>query len=138
MIATRTDVPVQLTLRGSVPPGPVVRRKPSVLERLTPEQAVVEMDLLGHDFCLYVDAADGTAAVVFRLLDGSICVLGQAGAVAGSYAYRGAPLLLTTTQATERFEGTVDRFLFYHDPIDDRPRVLYRRHDGSFGLLVGS
>jgi len=131
MTATRTDVPVQLT-------RPVVKRRTYMLERLAPEQAVNEMDLLGHDFHLYVDAAGGTAAVVFRLLDGSIGVLGQADAVAGPYVYRGAPLLLTTTQANERFEGTADRFLFYHDPIDDRARVLYRRHDGSFGLLVAS
>jgi len=117
---------------------PVVKRKTYLLEPMTPEQAVDEMDLLDHDFYLFVDADTGADALVHRRHDGSFGVLGPTASATGGYEFRGAPPVLTVAQAKERLGVTADRFLFYRDPADDRGRVLYRRYDGRFGLLVAS
>jgi ribosomal subunit interface protein len=117
---------------------PVVKRKTYLLEAMTPEQAADEMDLLDHDFYLFVDADTGADALVHRRNDGSFGVLGPTAGATGPHEYRGAPPVLTIAQAKERLAVTTDRFLFYRDPIDDRGRVLYRRYDGRFGLLVAS
>lgn len=126
------------TLRRRADTRPTVRRKSFVLEPLAPQQAANEMDLLDHDFYLFIDAASDAAAVVFRRKDRSTGVLGQSAGTTGLLEYCGAPPVLTAAQAKERFEATADRFLFYRDPVDDRAHVLYRRYDGRFGVLVAS
>lgn len=117
---------------------PVVKRKTYLLEPITPDQAAEEMDLLDHDFYLFVDADTGADALVHRRHDGSFGVLGPTADATGEHEHCGAPPVLTAPQAKQRLETTTDRFLFYRDPIDDRGRVLYRRYDGSFGLLVAA
>lgn len=44
----------------------VVREKQHVAAPMNLEQALFEMELVGHDFYLYVDDADGTPSVVYR------------------------------------------------------------------------
>jgi ribosomal subunit interface protein len=44
----------------------VVREKKHVAAPMTLEQALFEMELVGHDFYLYVEAEDGTPSVVYR------------------------------------------------------------------------
>jgi ribosomal subunit interface protein len=44
----------------------VVREKKHVAAPMNLEQALFEMELVGHDFYLYVDNADGTPSVVYR------------------------------------------------------------------------
>jgi ribosomal subunit interface protein len=44
----------------------VVREKQHVAAPMTLEQALFEMELVGHDFYLYVDEADATPCVVYR------------------------------------------------------------------------
>ena len=117
---------------------PVVKRKTYLLEPMTPEQAADEMDLLDHDFFLFVDGDTGADALVHRRHGGSVGVLGPTAGATGPYESCGAPPVLTAAQGRERLEVTTDRFLFYRDPTDDRGRVLYRRYDGRFGLLVAS
>jgi ribosome-associated translation inhibitor RaiA len=117
---------------------PVIKRKTYLLEPMTAEQAADEMELLDHDFYLFVDADTGADAVVHRRHDGSFGVLGPTAGATGPHESCGAPPALTAAQAKERLEVSTDRFLFYRDPSDDRARVLYRRYDGRFGLLVAS
>jgi ribosomal subunit interface protein len=48
-------------------PAPfVVREKQHYAAPMNLEQALFEMELVGHDFYLYVDDADGTPSVVYR------------------------------------------------------------------------
>lgn len=117
---------------------PVVKRKTYLLEPMTPDQAAEEMELLDHDFYLFVDADTGADALVHRRHDGSFGVLGPTADATGQHEHCGAPPVLTVPQARQRLETTTDRFLFYRDPIDDRGRVLYRRYDGRFGLLLAA
>jgi hypothetical protein len=44
----------------------VVREKRHYALPMTLEQAMFEMELVGHDFFLYVDDSDGTPSVVYR------------------------------------------------------------------------
>ena len=47
--------------------GPmVVREKTHTAEPMSLDQALYEMELVGHDFYLYVDDRDGTPSVVYR------------------------------------------------------------------------
>jgi ribosomal subunit interface protein len=48
-------------------PAPfVVREKEHVATPMSLEQAVLDMELVGHDFYLFVEASDGTPSVVYR------------------------------------------------------------------------
>jgi ribosomal subunit interface protein len=44
----------------------VVREKEHVAAPMTLDQALFEMELVGHDFYLFVEASDGTPSVVYR------------------------------------------------------------------------
>lgn len=39
------------------------------------EEAILQMDLLGHDFFIYVDVEDQTTNVIYRREDGEIGLL---------------------------------------------------------------
>jgi len=49
----------------------VVRVKELRLEPLSEEEALIQMDLLGHDFYVYTNATDGLINVLYRRKDGS-------------------------------------------------------------------
>jgi len=53
-------------------------------------------------------------------------------------AVAGPPPTLTETQARERLDVGGEPFVFYVDPVDRRGRVLYRRYDGHYGVIVGA
>ncbi|MCH7734309.1 MAG: ribosome-associated translation inhibitor RaiA [Chloroflexi bacterium] len=50
--------------------GRVVREKRHPVTRMTVEEAVAQMDLLGHDFYLFLNAETGASNVVYRRHDG--------------------------------------------------------------------
>jgi ribosomal subunit interface protein len=47
-------------------PGQIVREKQHTAEPMTIEQALFEMELVGHDFFLFADADGGQPSVVYR------------------------------------------------------------------------
>jgi putative sigma-54 modulation protein len=54
-------------------PGPrIVRTKQFAIKPMTPEEAALQMELLGHDFFLFSNAETSAAAVVYRRKDGQI------------------------------------------------------------------
>lgn len=108
---------------------PVVKRKAFTLLPMTTEEAAAEMELLDHDFYLYVDSATGRASVVYPSPGGGYGVSGGAGS--------GVPAL-TAGQAKERLALSGDRFLFFHDPDAGQDQVLYRRYDGALGLITAA
>ncbi|TDU83771.1 ribosome-associated translation inhibitor RaiA [Kribbella voronezhensis] len=131
-------LPPKLVAARSEDHSRVIKRKTYLLTPMTAEQAADEMELLDHDFYLFIDAETGADAVVHRRHDGGYGVLGPTADAAGPQGSCSRPPVLTAAQARERLALTADRFLFYRDPDDDRARVLYRRYDGSYGLLVAS
>ena len=50
--------------------GRVVREKSHPMSRMTIEEAASQMDLLGHDFYLFLNAETGASNVVYRRHDG--------------------------------------------------------------------
>lgn len=48
----------------------IVKTKQFVVKPMGPEEAALQMDLLGHDFFLFTSAENGRAAVIYRRRDG--------------------------------------------------------------------
>ena len=53
----------------------VVRSKQIDLKPMDLEEAILQMDLLGHDFFIYVDVEDESTNVIYRREDGDIGLL---------------------------------------------------------------
>jgi putative sigma-54 modulation protein len=53
----------------------VVRVKELELDALTEEEALIQLDLLGHDFYVYTNSIDGLVNVMYRRKDGSYGVI---------------------------------------------------------------
>ncbi len=115
----------------------VVRRKSFFLEPMSVGEAAFEMDLLGHEFFLFVDRGTGQDAVVRRAREG-YAVQGVVTWPTGSavpVAYDGTAPHLSLTEAEERLEHGGEPFVFFLDRTTDRGAVLYLRHDGHYGLI---
>jgi ribosomal subunit interface protein len=115
----------------------VVRRKTFALEPLTVEEAAFDMDLLGHEFYLFVDRDSGNDAVVSCTRDG-YAVRGCLAPPKGTWMpvrYDGPAPTLTDDEAKERLDLAGEPFLFYLDRASGRGRVLYVRYDGHYGLV---
>jgi hypothetical protein len=124
------------------PPGEreVIRRKTFPLGRCTPEDAVVQMEMLDHDFHLFVDSATGRDAVVKRLPDGAYELsraTGDGDESQDIMGLRTGPRAPTQTleSAVERLDDTNEPFLFFVDVGTSRGAVLYRRPDGHYGVV---
>jgi ribosomal subunit interface protein len=118
----------------------IVRRKTFALAPLTLDEAAYEMDLLDHDFYLFTDLQSGEAAVIHRRPEGGYGLHGrlgrqERGQTVVPLVTNGPPPTLTLAEAQERLDLGGELFLFYLDPADARGRVLYRRHDGHYGLI---
>ena len=53
----------------------VVREKDIVLDPLTTDEALLQMDLLGHDFFVYLDRDTSNVHVLYRRNDGGYGLL---------------------------------------------------------------
>ena len=134
------DLPTE---RGPFFPRPpetreVVRRKTFALAPMTLDEAAFEMDLLGHDFYLFTDAATGKDAVVCRDGDGGFAAGGETTAGEGTVEVRETPAQLTEAEARARLELSGEPFVFYLDPDTGRGQVLYLRYDGHYGLITAA
>ena len=58
----------------------IVRRKSFELSPMLPEDAAWQLELLGHDFYLFTNAANGQCAVVYRRRDGELGLIEAADA----------------------------------------------------------
>jgi ribosome-associated translation inhibitor RaiA len=117
----------------------VVRRKTFALSPLTPERAVLEMDLLDYDFHLFVNVDTGEEAVVHRNTDGTLALA----AVTPSAQARALPIELDPVpapvmplgKAVDLLDASGMPFTFFVDAQTRRGNVLYRRYDGHYGLI---
>jgi putative sigma-54 modulation protein len=57
---------------GEQGPVRIVKTKQFDIKPMTPEEAALQMDVLGHDFYLFTNADTGVAAVVYRRNDGDV------------------------------------------------------------------
>ena len=57
----------------------IVKTKEFALKPMTSEEAVLQMDLLGHDFFLFTSSETGRAAVIYRRNDGNFGLIEAAG-----------------------------------------------------------
>jgi ribosomal subunit interface protein len=115
----------------------LVRRKSFFLEPMSVGEAAFEMDLLGHEFFLFVDRGTGQDAVVRRTREG-YAVQGVVTWPTGSVvpvAYDGTAPHLGLAEAEDRLEHGGEPFVFFLDRTTDRGAVLYLRHDGHCGLI---
>ena len=53
-------------------PPRIVKTKLFDIKPMTPEEAALQMDVLGHDFYFFTNAETGVAAVVYRRNDGDV------------------------------------------------------------------
>jgi hypothetical protein len=118
----------------------VIRTKTFSLDRCTPEDAVVQMETLDHDFYLFADSATGGDAVVKRLPDGDYEVSRARGHEEETQDIMGLPTgprppTLTLESAVELLNDTNEPFLFFVDVETSRGAVLYRRIDGHYGVV---
>ena len=57
----------------------IVKTKEFTIKPMTAEEAVLQMDLLGHDFFLFASSESGRAAVIYRRNDGNFGLIETAG-----------------------------------------------------------
>jgi putative sigma-54 modulation protein len=60
--------------------GPrIVKMKRFSMKPMTPEEAVLQLDMLGHDFYFFTNADTGRAAVIYRRDDGDLGLIDELG-----------------------------------------------------------
>jgi ribosome-associated translation inhibitor RaiA len=119
----------------------LVRTKSVSIGRVSPEEAVFEMELLDHDFHLFTDAGTGSACVIHRDEDGEPVLVsadpeagrGPAGEPAEVPVV--APPRSTLAQAMATLDATGAPFVAFVDADEDRLKAVYRRYDGHYGLV---
>lgn len=57
----------------------IVKTKQLTMKPMGPEEAALQMDLLGHDFFLFTNAENGHAAVLYRRRDGNLGLIETTG-----------------------------------------------------------
>jgi putative sigma-54 modulation protein len=60
-------------------PARIVKTKEFTIKPMSAEEAVLQMDLLGHDFFLFTSSETGRAAVIYRRNDGNFGLIEAAG-----------------------------------------------------------
>ena len=120
----------------------LVRTKRFDLTPTSVDEAVFDMDMLGHDFYLFTEAATGSDAVVFAR-DGRPLALQLPEGVQGDPTGEAAEEVelvapaaqLSRREAIERLESGKERFVFFVEDATGRGAVAYHRYDGNWGLI---
>ena len=72
------DGVVTAVLDGDSPSPRIVKSKRFTIKPMTADEAVLQMDLLGHDFFFFTNADTERAAVVYRRSDGDVGLIDEA------------------------------------------------------------
>lgn len=123
----------------------VVRHKTFAANVMSPEEAVFEMELLDHDFLLFMNATTDADNVVYRKPGGGYGLMydgedpARVGAYADTITVDAAPAsVLDLDTAIERLNADGETFVFFIDATAGRGRIVYRRYDGHYGLIETS
>jgi ribosome-associated translation inhibitor RaiA len=119
----------------------VLRRKGFVLVPQSVQQAIDDMELLGHSVYLFTDRSTGRDAVVYRREDSRYAVMGTVVPPEASPPGEGVVIgpdapLFTEDEARIRLDLSDEPFVFYRDPVTRQGRLMYRRFDGHYGLIT--
>lgn len=122
----------------------IVRRKSFAMAPCTVDIAVGEMELLSYNFHLFHEIGSGTAALVYRGGPTGYRLALVAPALAAQVAaYRWLVTIsphplpcLSECEARDRLTQLDVPFLFFIEASQGRACVLYRRHDGDYGLIT--
>lgn len=128
----------------------ITRRKPVVLQRITPLEAVAVMDAMDYDVHLFTDVETGEDAVVYRAGPSGMRLARQHHVYPPGWSWSSsvsgppAPLVVDSRRAPALPEAAAVRrvcehglrFLFFTDPASGRGRLLYPRYDGDLGLIT--
>lgn len=120
----------------------VVRQKTFAVNEMSPDEAALDLELLDHDFYLFRNVDTGEDNVITRtgdaryeLLEPSVC--GESANDTTTIIPSAVrPSKLAIDAAAEILDFTEARFVFFLDAQSGRGRVLYRRYDGHYGLIV--
>lgn len=121
----------------------LVRRKTFALRPASIEEALFDLEILDHDFFLFVHDETNAEAVVYRVGDG----YGLMQRVPTPEAIKQVeiPLDLGPHPATTTLENALTilddsdaPFEFFVDESTGRGMVAYRRYDGNYGLILPS
>ena len=121
----------------------VVRRKAFTLDAETPDEAVLDLEMLDHDFLLFHDAATDQDSLIHRIGDGDYYLI-QANVnidaleacVAPIRPSSFVPARMGLDDATQLLDLGEEPFVFFIDSRTRRGNVVYRRYDGHYGLIV--
>lgn len=110
----------------------------------TLDEAVLDLEVLGHDFHLFTEAATGTDTVVFYKGGGTSLGVQQPEGAAGNPLDGAAAEVdlvapaptLSRQDAIERLESGNERFVFFVEEGTGRGAIVYRRYDGHWGLIT--
>ena len=117
----------------------IVRRKTFALAPMAVDDAVLELELLDHEFYLFRELTTGDDCVVAYLAGNGYELLVPETSVGVEVE---PPVELSNRRAIRStlddacalLDATDDRFVFFLDA--GRGRVLYRRYDGHYGLIT--
>jgi len=123
----------------------IVARKTVSPAPETVDEAVGTLELLDHDFLLYLDASTGEHAVLHRAGEGRY-ELHQPrprpdavdGCVAHVVVSPASAAVQTVASAVERLDLGGEPFVFFVDAGSGDARVVYRRYDGHYGLITAT
>jgi len=120
----------------------VVRHKSYGLSRMTPDEAVADMELLDYDFHLFTELSSGQDSVVYRTEDGYRLSQahpkpGRLGPIAQEIWVSETPApRLDLAEAESRLEAFGQPFLFFVNAGSGRGNLIYHRYDGDYGLIT--
>lgn len=124
------------------------RRKALDLPPTSIEEALFDLEQLGHDFYLFVEEQSGLDAVVshapdpltppsehleIRAVDPDR--IGAVSGIAGLRVIATPPPVLSLAEAREYLDASGLSFLFHQPTAEGRGQVVYRRFDGHDGLV---
>jgi ribosome-associated translation inhibitor RaiA len=134
------------TTRPSYFPRPVEEReivahKEYSYGPMTVDEAADDLERLDHDFYLFENLETGEDDLIARVPGGyelhepsASCPLSERAVSMRPSPVRPVPLELDA--AREALDLSEEPFLFFLAPRDHRGRVLYRRYDGHYGLIL--
>lgn len=73
--ATAEPLPVEIEPESEEETTDIVRRKRFAMAPMLPEEAIEQMELLGHDFFVFYNADEGAVNVLYRRRDGDYGLL---------------------------------------------------------------
>ncbi|MGI5358798.1 sigma 54 modulation/S30EA ribosomal C-terminal domain-containing protein [Streptomyces sp. CA-252508] len=121
----------------------IVRHKSFGLARQTPEDALIDLEAMDHDFWLFTDLVSGYDSVVYpdprtgRPRMASLGPVDPGPETEGLLGLSTVPVpLCGVDEAVRRLHMTGLPFVFFHDTGTGRGSVLYHRYDGHDGLIA--